>query len=375
MRTFSSNWPCIPPIVIAVSLPITCAETCRTTSGITGLTLPGMIEEPFCSSGRKISPMPARGPEPISARSPAILVSDTAITFSAPESSTSASRLACASNGSRGGGDLLQAGLLLQARAHLLGEPRVGVQPRAGGGAPERDLPDVHERRLHALLAKRDLGGVAGELLAERDRHGVHQVRAAGLDDVLKAFRLARERALELLERGQQLVLGDVQRGQVDGRGEHVVGGLAHVDVVVGVHLLAGERGDHLVGVHVRRGARAGLEHVDRELRVVLARGDLARGACSIVAALVLQSSPSSPLTAAAAPFTRASQCMTGTGTVSPEIGKFSTALAVSPPHSCLSGMRASLCGLFKYGRAATGVGPGYPQNATSSRANPTGSS
>ena len=61
-----------------------------------------MIEEPFCSSGRKISPMPARGPEPISARSPAIFVSDTAITFSAPESSTSASRLACASNGSSG---------------------------------------------------------------------------------------------------------------------------------------------------------------------------------------------------------------------------------------------------------------------------------
>ncbi len=102
MRTLSSNWPCIPPTVIAVSLPITCAETCSTTSGSTGLTLPGMIEEPFCSSGRKISPIPVRGPEPISARSPAIFVSETATTFSAPESSTSASRLACASNGSRG---------------------------------------------------------------------------------------------------------------------------------------------------------------------------------------------------------------------------------------------------------------------------------
>ena len=102
MRTFSSNWPCMPPIVIAVSLPITCALTCSTTSGITGLTLPGMIEEPFCSSGRKISPMPARGPEPISARSPAIFVSETATTFSAPDSSTSASRLACASKRSSG---------------------------------------------------------------------------------------------------------------------------------------------------------------------------------------------------------------------------------------------------------------------------------
>ena len=88
--------------MIAVSLPITCALTWSTTSGSTGLTLPGMIEEPFCSSGRKISPIPARGPEPISARSLAILVSDTAITFSAPDSSTSASRLPCASNGSSG---------------------------------------------------------------------------------------------------------------------------------------------------------------------------------------------------------------------------------------------------------------------------------
>ena len=52
MRTLSSNWPCMPPMVIAVSLPITCAQTCSTTSGSTGLTLPGMIEEPFCSSGR-----------------------------------------------------------------------------------------------------------------------------------------------------------------------------------------------------------------------------------------------------------------------------------------------------------------------------------
>ena len=103
MRTLSSNWPCRPPTVIAVSLPMTCAATWRTTSGITGLTLPGMIDEPFCSSGRKISPMPARGPEPMSAMSCAILVSDTATTFSAPDSSTSASRLACASNGSAGG--------------------------------------------------------------------------------------------------------------------------------------------------------------------------------------------------------------------------------------------------------------------------------
>src|SRR5581483_4667557 len=57
----------------------------------------------------------------------------------------------------------------------------------------------------------------------------------------------------------------------------------------------------------------------------------------SIARALAFGIRPSSPLTAAAAPFRRASQWITSTGTVSPEIGKFSTALLVSPPHSSLS--------------------------------------
>ena len=89
--------------MIAWSFPITCAATCVTTSGMTGFTLPGMIELPFCSSGRKISASPARGPEPISRRSLAIFVRLTATTLSAPEASTSPSRAACASNGSAGG--------------------------------------------------------------------------------------------------------------------------------------------------------------------------------------------------------------------------------------------------------------------------------
>src|ERR1700727_79057 len=59
--------------------------------------------------------------------------------------------------------------------------------------------------------------------------------------------------------------------------------------------------------------------------------------AFSIFEAVRFGSIPSSPLTAAAAPFTRASQRTTDTGTVSPEIGKLATALAVSPPQSCLS--------------------------------------
>ena len=64
----------------------------------------------------------------------------------------------------------------------------------------------------------------------------------------------------------------------MDGRGEDVVRRLAHVHVIVRVDVLAGERRDHLVRVHVRRRARAGLEDVDRELVVELARGDAVGG-------------------------------------------------------------------------------------------------
>ena len=46
-------------------------------------------------------------------------------------------------------------------------------------------------------------------------------------------------------------------------------------------------------------------------------------------------SPPSSPLTRAAAAFSRPSQRTTGTGTRSPDTGKLSTALVVSPPQSC----------------------------------------
>jgi hypothetical protein len=69
-----------------------------------------------------------------------------------------------------------------------------------------------------------------------------------------------------------------VERCQVHGRGEDVVRGLAHVDVVVGMDILAGQRRQHLVRVHVGGGPRAGLEDVDRELVVEFAGGDLVPG-------------------------------------------------------------------------------------------------
>ena len=44
--TLSSRLPAAPPNATAASLPMTCATTWQTASGITGFTLPGMIDEP-----------------------------------------------------------------------------------------------------------------------------------------------------------------------------------------------------------------------------------------------------------------------------------------------------------------------------------------
>ncbi len=71
--TLSSKSPWVPAKATAASLPITWAQTWRTASGTTGLTLPGMIDEPGWRSGRRSSRRPARGPEPIQRMSLAIL--------------------------------------------------------------------------------------------------------------------------------------------------------------------------------------------------------------------------------------------------------------------------------------------------------------
>src|SRR5690606_30827092 len=65
--------------------------TIAAASGITGLTLPGMIDDPGCSAGREISARPASGPEFIHRRSLAIFISATAAVLSWPESATAGS--------------------------------------------------------------------------------------------------------------------------------------------------------------------------------------------------------------------------------------------------------------------------------------------
>ena len=151
---------------------------------------------------------------------------------------------------------------------------------------PGRQLVEAREGLLDPLEVGVELGHVAGELLAQREGDGVHQVGPADLGDPGEGLGLGGERVAQAPHRGQQARGQLLGGGDVHGRREGVVGGLRHVHVVVGMDRglgthhaaveLDGPVGDDLVGVHVGLGPAAGLPDAQREVVVELAVGHLA---------------------------------------------------------------------------------------------------
>ena len=168
-KTLSSKWPCMPPIVIAVSLPITCAATCVTTSGMTGFTLPGMIELPFWSSGSADLGEPGAR----AGAHEADVVRDLRqrdgdhLERARRLDDPVARRLRLEGIGGRR--DRSPVSLVSSSRTRAANS---GMRVEAGAdrGAAERDLAEPRQRVLDARDALAHLGGVAAELLAERDR-------------------------------------------------------------------------------------------------------------------------------------------------------------------------------------------------------------
>ena len=174
-----------------------------------------------------------------------------------------------------------QPGVVGESRDRALREAVGRVDAGADRGAAEGQLEDPGEGGLEPLDPASHDGRVAAELLAERHRGGVHQVRAAGLHEVVELGGLGLQRRRELFQRRHQVAGRRHRRGDMDRGRERVVAGLAGVDLVVGVDVdpgLRGESGEHLVHVHVGRGAGAGLEDVDRERVDVLTLHDRGRG-------------------------------------------------------------------------------------------------
>ena len=171
-----------------------------------------------------------------------------------------------------------QPGQFAEPRDHARMVFGMGVEAGAGGRPADAQPPQALGRSRHTVAVAPHRLGVSAELLTEAHRHRVLQVRAARLDDAVELDGLGLERVGQSVERGQQFVEAP-ERAEANRGRDRVVRRLRHVDVVVrpgdvlatlAAELLRREVGDHLVGVHVVRGAGAGLERVDHEHRVPL---------------------------------------------------------------------------------------------------------
>ena len=148
----------------------------------------------------------------------------------------------------------LHASQVDQLGSDLSAEVSRGVQAGTHCSAADRQFAETGKCCFNTLNAGLDLAGVAAEFLAEGDRYGIHKVGAAGLDHVLPFLGFLGQGFLQHLQAGDEVFHGGLGGCHVGCGGESVVGGLSHVDVIVGVNLnavLCGDGGDDLVGVHV----------------------------------------------------------------------------------------------------------------------------
>ena len=122
-----------------------------------------------------------------------------------------------------------------------------------------------------------DLLCPASQFLAHAHRHCVHEMGTPGLHDIVGFLGLPPDDLPQVRERREQC-LGNLQGGaHVNGGRNDVIAALAHVDVIIGMHLraqaLGREARNDLVGIHVGTGPRTGLEDINGELRIVPAVG------------------------------------------------------------------------------------------------------
>ena len=247
-----------------------------------GFTFPGMIDEPGCTAGSRISSNPGRHETQI-ARDLAEVHRERA------KRSAEARRVAHALH------ELDAVGALLEAepgdRAQMLDHERgiFGLDIDAGAhrAAPNAEIAQEGGSHRDALQVAIDGDAVGAKLLAQANRHRILQMRAPALEHVVELRALGEQRIAEHPERSDQ-VARESQRTEPDCGRNHVVGGLRHVDVIVRMdqriaaarrsEVLVGEVGEHLVHVHVVRRAGAGLVHVDDEVVAMRATQDLIGG-------------------------------------------------------------------------------------------------
>ena len=119
-----------------------------------------------------------------------------------------------------------------------LGEFGMRVQAGADGGAADGQIVESVEHLFEALDVALEQASPAAEFLADGERHGVLQVGAADLDDVVELLGLGGNGVVHVLYGGNQRVLHALGGGNVHGGRKRVVRRLRHVDVIVGMNRL-----------------------------------------------------------------------------------------------------------------------------------------
>ena len=169
-----------------------------------------------------------------------------------------------------------------------LPELRVSVQAGTDRGTTDGQLVNTVQSLVYGLQTEINLSDPGTDFLPQCDGRGVLQVGTAGFDNIVELFGFSSQGVTQLAHVFVQAALTLQAHSDVHGRGESVVGGLPTVHVIVGVYglltaLLAarqfnGAIGDDFVHVHIALGARAGLEHHQREFGIPLASNHFVSG-------------------------------------------------------------------------------------------------
>ena len=238
-----------------------------------GLTLPGMIDEPGSFSGMRSSPIRPADRRRTSARrwrssSPRRQGPQRADDPTSASCADSAANLSGAPTNGLPVSAAIRAAARSPNRGSAFSPVPTAVPPSASSYSAGR-LARIPARAASSWAAQ-------PPSLADRDRGRVLEVGSPEHHDVGVGLGLRPEGVTQRLDGRADPLLEDRDRREVHDRREGVVRRLGPVHVVVRVDRplarrpragqLVGPAGDDLVGVHVRLGPRARLEHDQREL-------------------------------------------------------------------------------------------------------------
>ena len=203
LYTLSSKLPWLPPMVMAVWLPMTRQQTIVIASACVGLTFPGMMEEPGSLAGSASSPRPQRP-----RTEPADVVGDL---HQRSREGVEGSRSSDDGIVGRQLGELVRCGD--EGQTGRFGDGAATRSAKSGcvfrpvpGGAAERQLVQVLDREGEAAQVCVKLGHPAPGFLTEGERHGVHEVGPVDLDDARPGLGLGRQRVTQGGHGGNDLV-------------------------------------------------------------------------------------------------------------------------------------------------------------------------